>query len=351
MDLARIFDVAEFEALAANVMDPDAFAYYVGGAEREITVAANERAYDAFRFRPRVLRGLAAADTTTSMLGAEVQSPIGLAPAALQRLCHHEGEAAAARAAGKMGVLQVAATESSCSLEEIAEAGPGPKWFQLYVHSDRTVAEDLIKRADAAGYLAIVLTVDLTVPGYRTREYRHNFTPPADVGPGNYQPAAKGLPMAERIAAQYGDGLRWSDIDWVRARTDLPVVLKGIMTAEDAALAVEHGADAIVVSNHGGRQLDRSQASIEILGEVIEAVEGQIEVYVDGGIRRGTDVLIALALGARAVFIGRPYLWGLAVAGEEGVTRVLEIMQTQLTNGMLNLGVGNLTEISREHLA
>jgi 4-hydroxymandelate oxidase len=353
MDLEQIFAVDEFEELARAAMDPGAFAYYYGGAEQEITLRENIAAFDRYRLRPRVLRGLSEVDTGSTLLDAEVSLPIGLAPTALHKLAHPDGECAVARAAGKYGALQIVATYSSYTLEEVAEAASGPLWFQLYMNADRSITEDLISRAGEAGYGAIVLTVDLATPGYRTREYRNWFVPPPEVGPANFTVGEGAIhsSVSELVANLTGDGYSWSIVEWLRELTELPIVLKGIMTAEDAALALEHGADALIVSNHGGRQLDRSPASIDVLGEVVEAVEGQIEVYLDGGIRRGTDVLIARALGARAVFIGRPYLWGLAAAGADGVARVLDILQTQLVNGMLNLGVASLDEVTREHLA
>ncbi|MDP9067818.1 MAG: alpha-hydroxy-acid oxidizing protein [Actinomycetota bacterium] len=349
MELEQIYGTEEFESIAKERMDPGAFAYYAGGAGLELTLRENVAAFRRYRFRPRVLRGHIVAQTSTTLLGTQVALPIALAPAALQRLAHPDGEVAVARAAGDAGILMCLATESSCSLEDVAAAADGPKWFQCYVHRDRGLTEEILRRAEATGYSAIVLTVDLPVPGYREREYRHAYVVPPHAVPGNFA-AATDKPIAERVTEQYSRGLRWDDIAWLRDTVKLPIVLKGILSSDDAELAVEHGADAIFVSNHGARQLDQSVAPIDVLEEVTEAIQGRAEVYLDGGVRRGTDVLIALALGARAVFIGRPYLWGLAAGGQEGVARVLAVLRLQLENGMVQLGAGTLEDITREHV-
>ncbi len=349
MELSKFFNVDDFIEPAREQMEEGAFEYYVGGSGLEITLSENVTAFRRYRFRPRVLRGVSSVDMTTTLLGSEVSMPICLAPAALQRLAHPDGEVAVARAAQAAGTLQVLSTESSFSLEDVAAASGGPKWFQLYVNEDRALSKELAQRAEAAGYRAIVLTVDLATPGYREREYRQNFTPPPEVGPGSYE-TDHSIPMTDRIGGQYSESLTWDEVASIKSWTSLPLVMKGIITAEDAVLAIEHGADSIVVSNHGARQLDQTIASIDALSEVVEAVEGAVEIYVDGGVRRGTDALIALSLGARGVFVGRPYLWGLGAAGESGVAGVLEILRDQLENGMLNLGVANLSEIAREHL-
>ncbi len=346
MELDQIYGTEEFESLAEARMDPGAFAYYAGGAGLELTLQENVTAFRQYRFRPRVLRGHTEATISTTLLGTDVALPIALAPAALQKLAHPEGEVAAARAAADAGALMCLATESSCSIEEVAAAAQGPKWFQCYVHRDKGLTEEILRRAEAAGYSAIVLTVDLPVPGYREREYRHAYVVPQHAAPGNFA-GATDKPIAERVAAQYNRGLRWDDIAWLRDTVSLPIVLKGILTAEDAQLAVEHEAAGIVVSNHGARQLDQSVTPIDALEGIVQVVGDGTEVYLDGGVRRGTDVLIALALGARAVFIGRPYLWGLAAAGQEGVSRVLTILRLQLENAMVQLGATTLEEVTR----
>ena len=249
----------DFEALARECMPPDAYDYYAGGAADEVTLRANTAAFDRRRLRPRVLSGVSSADASARMLGASVSMPVGLAPAALQRLAHPEGELATARAAARTGTIFCLSTMSSCSIEDVAQATSGDWWFQLYVQKDRGVSEELVRRAAGAGCRAIVLTVDLPVPGYRERELRGGVRLP-DHHPGNLD--RRSLPdesLLEHIARSFDSSLSWSDLGWVRSLCPLPLVIKGILTAEDALLAAEHGASAIVVSNHGGRQLDRSR--------------------------------------------------------------------------------------------
>jgi isopentenyl diphosphate isomerase/L-lactate dehydrogenase-like FMN-dependent dehydrogenase len=289
-------------------------------------------------------------DTATTMLGTPVAMPVGLAPVAMQSLAHADGEVAVARAAARASVVQVLSTMSSRSLEAVAGAPAGPRWFQLYVHKDRGVSAELVRRAATAGYTALVLTVDLPVPGYRDREMRVHFEVPEGERLGNFAAlVAGGRELIPLIAGMHDQGVTWTDLAWLRSLSALPLVVKGILTAEDARLAVEHGAAAVVVSNHGGRQLDGVLASIEALPEVVQAVGGRAEVYVDGGIRRGRDVLVALALGARAVLIGRPYLFALAAGGEAGVTRALELLHAELHVGMQLLGTPAIADITPAH--
>lgn len=346
----EILRLDDFEPHARDAMDPSAFDYYAGGAADEATLHDNVAAFGRRKLRPRVLVDVTSTDTATTMLQTAVSMPVALAPTALHKLAHPEGEVAVARAAGAAGVLMHAATLSSCSIEEIAAAAQGPKWFQLYVDRDRAVSEDLVRRAAVSGYRAVVVTADLPVPGYRERELRSHFVAPDDAAPRNFRSAAVGEELLGYLAHQIDGGLTWSDVEWLRGLSELPVVVKGVLTAEDAQLAVEHGAAGIVVSNHGGRQLDRSPASLDVLEEVVDAVQGEIEIYLDGGVRRGTDVLIALALGAHAVLIGRPYLWALAAGGEAGVARALELMRAELINAMALLGVTRPDQVTRAHV-
>lgn len=332
-------NVLEYEALAREVMHPSAWAYYSAGAEDEVTLRTEREAFDRLRLVPRVLRGVDRADTSTAVLGTRVRAPIMVAPTGVQGLAHPEGECATARAAGEAGTLMAVSTVSSRRLEDIAAATAGPLWFQLYVYEDsRRFAERLVRRAEAAGYGAIVLTVDSPRWGRKERFARVE---------DGMQPGADAASIEEELGEEHREpaALTWEDVAWVRSLTGLPVVLEGILHPEDAALAVEHGARGVVVSTHGGRQLDGVPASVEALPGVVEAVAGRAEVYLDGGVRRGTDALKALALGARAVFVGRPALWGLAVDGAGGVRRVLELLRGELELAMVLAGLPDLDTV------
>jgi 4-hydroxymandelate oxidase len=308
----------DLEALARAAMDPEAFDFVAGGAGDEVTLRENAAAFARRRLWPRVLTGVVGVDTSATMLGAPVSMPVGLAPAALQGLAHPDGEIAAARAAASAGVVYCLSTVSTHPIEAVGAATDGAWWFQLYIQKDRALTEDLVRRAEAAGCRAVVLTVDLPVTGYRDRELRQGFAGHWD-GLGNFdRPGLGDLSLRELIATSFDPLLTWDDVGWVRSLSALPLVVKGILTPEDAGLAAAYGASAVVVSNHGGRQLDRCPASLDVLEEVVTAVGGRLEVYLDGGVRRGGDVVIALALGARGVFIGRPYLYALAAGGEDG---------------------------------
>jgi isopentenyl diphosphate isomerase/L-lactate dehydrogenase-like FMN-dependent dehydrogenase len=277
--------------------------------------------------------------TATTLLGTEVASPLGIAPFAMQRLVDPEGELSTARAAAAAGVLMCVSTLTTRTHAELATAGDGPRWFQLYVLKDRERTLDHVHEAREAGYSALVLTVDAPFIGRRERDLRLGFqNPPPDLD----------LPYANLF--EMTPSLTWSDLEWIRAEMPLPIVLKGILTGEDAALAVEHGVDAVWVSNHGGRQLDGVAAGLEALPEVAEAVAGRCEVYVDGGIRRGTDVLKALALGADAAFAARPFAAALAVEGEAGVARALSLLHSEITLGLGLLGCTSPELVARAHI-
>ena len=344
--------LADYERQAAQAMAhrPWAWDYYQGGSEDEVTLRANRTAFQQFRLRPRMLVDGRSCDLRTSVLGLPLSMPILIAPTAGHGLAHPEAECATARAARSCGTLLVASTQSTRSLEEIAQAAQGFCWFQLYVES-AWQAEHLVKRAEVAGYHALVLTVDTPQRGNRERDLRNQLgsrlkaeVPLAAMG--NIIPTPESSSKTETLLRR--DRLTWQVIPWLHSRTRLPLVLKGILTAEDALLAVRSGVDGIIVSNHGGRQLDGVLASIEALPEVVEAVNGRCEVYMDGGIRRGTDILKALALGAHAVLIGRPALWGLAVSGTDGVKSVLEILRDELEQAMALSGCPTLGQISRK---
>lgn len=349
-DVAAIHRLDDFEALARAKLPVDAFDYVAGGSWDEVTLAENVRAFRRRMLRPRVLVDVSSIDPSTTLLGTSVSLPVALAPTAFQSFAHPDAELAVARAAHAAGVLFALSTFSSASIEEVAAAGDAPRWFQLYANKDRAVTAALVERATAAGYRAIVLTVDLPIPGYRERDLRNGLRHPDRLGNVALERRDPGMVFQATVAGFNDPALSWDDVPWLRGLSPLPLVVKGIMTAEDALLAAEHGAAAIVVSNHGGRQLDHVPATIDVLQEVTDAVAGSVEVYLDGGVRRATDVLTALALGARAVFVGRPYLYALAAGGEAGVARALEIMRVELETAMALLGVRRPDEVTRAHV-
>ncbi len=339
MELVNVFD---YEKLAQARMAPPLWEYYQGGSDDEVTMRDCRAAFERIKLRPRVLVDVSTEvlNMSASVLGIPVSMPVLIAPMALHCLAHPEGECATAEAAGRAGTLMIASTVATRSIEEIAQAASGPLWFQLYTYPSFKVAESLVRRAEDAGYRAIVLTVDLPRLGNREKDLRNNVTIP----PPPYQEA--NFIGIEKVGQEWV-ALTWESLAWLRSITSLPIVLKGILTGEDARLAVEHGVDGIVVSNHGGRQLDTAIPSIEAMPEIVEAVAGRCEVYLDGGIRRGTDILKALALGARAVLVGRPVLWGLAVNGADGAYHVLEMLRKELELAMALSGRPTLASIDR----
>ncbi len=340
----------ELEPLAREVMDEAAFDYVAGGSWDEISLDENEIAWRRRRFRPRVLVDVSSIDPSTTLLGVPVAFPVAVAPMAVQGLAHPDGELAAVRGTAAAGVPYILSTTSSRSIEEVAAAAPDAlRWFQLYVQSDAARTRGLVERAAAAGYGAIVLTVDLPVLGSRDRDRRSGFAlPPL----GNFREvgATHGRHAEGEPELQNATTLTWDDLAEIRGWSGLPLVLKGILTGEDARLAVEHGADAIVVSNHGGRQLDRVQAGVDALAEVVAAAGGRTEVWVDGGVRRGLDIAIALSLGAQGVLIGRPVYWALAIAGEAGVERALAILRDEFETALALLGTRTPADVGPEHL-
>jgi 4-hydroxymandelate oxidase len=353
--------VADFEAIAREKMERTAFDYYAGGADDELTLTGNRAAFDELWIRPRVLVDASRPDLSLSLFADKLSMPILLAPAALHRLAHPEGERATARAAAAAGITMVVSTISSVALEDVAAASTGTKWFQLYLYRERAVSEAMVRRAEAAGYRALVLTVDTPRLGQRLRDLRNGFQIPEAVRLANFDEvtlpstsfhrSAEGRTLTGSASLLLHDALTWADVDWLRGITRMPVLVKGVLTAEDAKLALDHGVAGVIVSNHGGRQLDGATPAVRALPEVVDAVAGKIPVLMDGGIRRGTDVLRALALGARAVLIGRPYLWGLAADGEAGVARVLEILRAELLSAMILSGRPSLAGIDRTVLS
>jgi len=352
LDLTDVVRLRDFEAPARDRMHPAAWSYYTRGAYDEHVIRDTGDAWDQFRLRPRVLADVAPVDLSTTILGRTVALPVGIAPAALHGLAHPAGELATARGAAAAGAIHVVSTVASETLEAIAEAAPaGRRWFQLYVQRDREVTKALVQRAAAAGYGALCLTVDLPVLGYRDEVLRLRFNPGEDAYanlPKRDVWVAHGR-LDETMDMRSVD-LTWDTLAEIRSWAPLPLVLKGILTPEDARLGVEHGADAIWVSNHGGRQLDRVAAGIDVLPAIVDAVEGRAEVYLDGGIRRGPDILIALALGARAVFTARPFLWALACAGEAGVAKAFDILREEVERGLALMGVGSPMDLGRGHV-
>jgi 4-hydroxymandelate oxidase len=345
-------NVAEFELAARERLDRSVYDYYAGGAEDEITVRANREAFQRLRLSYRVLRDVSRVDLSTSLLGTPLSMPVILAPTALHRMAHEEGEKATARAAASAGALMTLSTVSSVPLEEVAAAAPsGARWFQLYCFDDPADTAALVERAHRAGYRALVLTVDAPILGRRERDVRNRFEVPAGLAahpPRVPRAASAQWPLSSLIGQP---SLDWSAVSWLRSLSPLPLVLKGIVRADDAERGIAEGAAGIWVSNHGGRQLDTSIPTADALEAVVRAVAGRVPVIVDGGVRRGTDVVKALALGASAAAIGRPQLWGLAAAGQDGVARVLSTLREELALAMALCGCADLSRIDRSLVA
>ena len=339
MGAGQPLNLFDYEALAEARLPAPLWDFIVDGAGDRITLAENRRAFDRIGIRPRMLVDVSRIDTATTVLGSPVEAPILVAPSGPHGAIHPHGELATVEAAARAGLLMVATSGSNRTIEAIAAAAARPLWMQLYLLPERPRTEALVRRAEASGCRAIVLTVDSPRFGRKERTLRSedDFDWPAPANmtdlPPPTAPSLRGAPAT------------WADVDWLRAITRLPVVLKGLLTAEDAALAVEHEVAGIVVSNHGGRQLDGVLASIDALPEIVGAAQGRCEIYLDGGVRRGTDALKALALGARAVLIGRPALWGLAVGGAEGVFEVLQMLKAELAMAMALAGRPTLASI------
>ncbi len=333
----RFVTIDDYEPAARAALPDDFYGFVAGAAGDEWSHAENRRAFDRWVLRPRVLRGVGESDPSVGILGASVSMPVLVAPWAYQRFAHPDGEIATAHAVGRAGTVMCVSTTALDILEDIAAASDGPKWWQLYVFTDRGYTEEMLARVVAAGFGAVVWTVDLNAYGLRHRETRSGYKAPI-------------TPTTETLA--YDVTLSWEDLPWIREHAPgLPLLLKGILTKEDAELAVQAGVDGIVVSNHGGRQLDTSPATLDALPEIVEAVAGRVPVLMDGGVRRGTDVVKALALGATAVLIGRPAAWGLAAGGEDGVLDVLRILREEVENAMTLCGCRTVDEITRDHVA
>jgi isopentenyl diphosphate isomerase/L-lactate dehydrogenase-like FMN-dependent dehydrogenase len=347
-------NVADYERLAGDLLEEGPLGYFAGGAGDERTLRENVAAYARHALRPRVLVDVSGVSTATTVLGTEIAMPLIVAPVALQRMAHPGGECAMARAAAAAGTIMTVSTIATTAPREVAEAAPGaPRWFQVYVFKDRGVTRHMIDQAIDCGYSALVLTVDAPRAGRRERDFRSDFSVPEGIDMPAVTEAVGGTAgiTPQQFFSLVDPSLTWGDLEHLVGDSPVPVVLKGVQTGADARLAAEHGAAGIVVSNHGGRQLDTVAATIDLLPECVEAVDERIEVFVDGGVRRGTDVLVALALGARAVLVGRPALWGLTVDGEAGARHVLELMRDEIELGLVLLGAPGPGAVRRDHVS
>ncbi len=377
--LARAVSVADLRRLARARLPGGVFDYIDGGAEDERTMAANEAAYAQTKFRPRILRGIDGVDVSTTVLGKPTALPLVLAPTGLTRIADPDGELAVARAAERAGIPYTLSTLSTRSIEEVRAVSDGRLWFQVYAWRDRGLVKEMIARAAAARYEALVFTVDTTAAGRRERDIRHGFVLPPTIGPRTILDGARHpswtwslvrsdpirfanvigqsvgdgsspVQLSDYIATQYDPALAWADIDWLRAIWDGPIVLKGVQTVEDAVLAAERGVTAIALSNHGGRQLDDAPATFSLVAPVVDAVAGRAEIICDGGVRRGSDIVKAVAAGATAAMAGRAYLYGLGAAGERGVDRVLSWFAEDVTRTMTLLGAPTVADLDRSFL-
>jgi len=352
-ELINLFD---FEKAALERMPAGARDYFRGGAHDELTLRDNRAAFERWQIHYRVLRDVARRDAATELFGHRVEWPVLVAPTACHQLAHPDGELATARAACAVGTTMVLSTLSNYAMEDVAREARCGLWFQLYVYRDRGVTGDLVARAAACGCRAIALTVDAPIGGVRERDLRNAFAFPSELPMRNVLPVGSPAPdpdvppisFQRYVNSMFDPSLDWGDLEWLCARTELPVLVKGVVRPDDAVRAAEHGAQGVIVSNHGGRQLDTAPAAIDVLDSIVQAVGARLTVLADGGIRRGTDVLKALALGARAVLVGRPVLWGLAVGGEAGARRVLELLRNELDVAMALSGCRTVNEIDRD---
>lgn len=350
-----LYSVADFERSAAETLEAGIAGYFFGGACDELSLRESVVAWRLWRLRPRVLAGCGRWETGVEVLGSEVSMPILVAPVAYQRLVDEEGEVAMARAAAAAGTVMCLSTLASSRPREVASATAevsARNWFQLYCFRDEAVTRALVDEAIESGFEVIVVTVDAPRGGRRERDLRTGFKIPEGLGVPSVQAALGSMRSVtiEETFALMDPALGWADLEELASTCELPVLVKGILTGEDAALAIEHGASGVIVSNHGGRQLDCAVATADALPEVVDALTGRGTVLVDGGIRRGTDVAVALALGADAVMVGRPALWGLAVGGEAGALRVLELLREEFELALALLGCASPAELTRAHL-
>ncbi len=377
--LSRCANVDDLRAAAKKRLPGGVFDYIDGAAEDEITIDRNGRAFRDVELAPRVLRDVSKIDLSTTLLGRPIPAPLALAPTGFTRIADPQGELAVARAAAQRGLIYTLSTLATRSIEEVAAVSEGPKWFQVYVWRDRGLVADMVQRAEAEGYEALMVTVDTAVFGRRERDVRRGFTLPPTIGlgtivdgirhPGWTWAFVRGGPitfanvsgdatrdgstavtLADFVNSQFDPTLSWKDLEWLRSITELPVLVKGVGAAEDARIAASEGVPAVILSNHGGRQLDGAPATLDLLRETVDVVGDGVEVLLDGGIRRGTDLVVARALGARAALVGRPYLYGLGAGGERGVGHVLDQLLSGAERTMALLGVSRVDDLTDEVL-
>ncbi|PON87894.1 Alpha-hydroxy acid dehydrogenase, FMN-dependent [Trema orientale] len=371
----EITNVTEYDAIAKQKLPKMVYDYYASGAEDQWTLQENRNAFSRILFRPRILIDVSKIDLTTTVLGFKISMPIMIAPTAMQKMAHPEGEYATARAASAAGTIMTLSSWATSSVEEVASTGPGIRFFQLYVrflvYKDRNVVAQLVRRAERAGFKAIALTVDTPRLGRREADIKNRFTLPPFLTLKNFEGLDLGKMdesndsgLASYVAGQIDRSLSWKDVQWLQTITSLPILVKGVLTAEDTRLAIQAGAAGIIVSNHGARQLDYVPATILALEEVVKAAQGRVPVFLDGGVRRGTDVFKALALGASGIFvsklsqdfsdnpchIGRPVVFSLAAEGEAGVRKVLQMLRDEFELTMALSGCRSLKEITRNHI-
>ncbi|KAM6965802.1 2-Hydroxyacid oxidase 1 isoform 1-T1 [Tautogolabrus adspersus] len=364
MSMQRVC-VSDFEKEARKILPKAVYDYYHSGADEQHTLADNEAAFNRWHLIPRVLRDVSTVDLSVSVLGQKLSMPICVAATAMQKMAHPEGEIATARACQTLGTGMMLSSWATSTIEEVMSAVIDSKdggcvlWLQLYIYKDRELTLSLVRRAEAAGYKAIFVTVDTPYLGRRWDDMRNRFKLPIHLSMSNFSTESLAFSegnygndsgLAVYVAKSIDPTLCWNDITWLKKQTHLPLIVKGVLNGEDAVQALKYGVDGILVSNHGARQLDGVPATLDVLEEVVTAVQGRCDVYLDGGVRRGTDVLKAIALGAKAVFIGRPVLWGLACQGEQGVTDLLEVLQEELRLAMALSGCRSLSEVSRSHV-
>lgn len=352
----KIFDIKEFEKLAQKKFSEEIMAFFSGGAGDEITLNGNSSDFDRIKLLPRVLKNVEDRSLSTTILNQQIDFPLLIAPMAFQRLAHPEGEIATAKAAEANNIIMVTSTLSTCSFEEIKVTTTSSSWLQLYIYKDREITKNLVQLAESYGCQGIVLTVDTPLYGKRIKELHHPMVLPSDFEIKNLEIAGlnlKEIPLRKlpgHLASLLDPAIGWKDIDWLRSITSLPIILKGIINPKDMHIAIEHHIEAIVISNHGGRQLDTTLSAIEALRLARSSSDTNIEIILDGGIRKGIDILKALALGAKAVMIGRPILWGLGVGGEEGVKAVLTILKAEFDLAMALCGYTSVNQINEEIL-
>ncbi|XP_074651429.1 2-Hydroxyacid oxidase 1-like [Tubulanus polymorphus] len=362
MTAAKLVCVDDFEKEAFKILAPAALGYYKSGANEEVTLNNNITAFKRWQIRPRFLRDVSKRDISTTVQGCHIDFPVCISPTAMQRMAHPDGEIATAKAAAGMNIVFTLSTIATSSIEEVARGqGPnGARWFQLYIYKDRDITKQLVRRAEKAGFKALALTIDTPMFGKRLIDTRNRFKLPPHLKMANFEAldrkgfrmnvSKKGSGLNEYANELFDPSLTWDDVKWLKSFTHLPVIVKGVLTGEDALKALECKVDGIWVSNHGARQLDGVPATIDVLPEVAKAVDGKCEIYLDSGIRTGTDILKALALGATAVFIGRPALYGLACQGEEGVRMVLQILKDEFDQAMALSGCRSIKELSPDLL-